>query len=61
MYLFIGAKEFAGEALKMTSEFANQASEYLQEKIPVAIEGIDNYYIIWSSFFLSFSWKRICC
>jgi len=39
-YLHIGAKEFAAEALKITSEYATQTSEMLQEKVPVAIEGI---------------------
>lgn len=37
--LFVGAKEFANEAWKMSSEFANHAGEYLQEKVPVALEG----------------------
>jgi hypothetical protein len=36
----VGAKEFASEALKVTSEYATQAGEILQEKVPVAIEGM---------------------
>ena len=36
----VGAKEFAAEALKTTSEYATQAGEMLQEKVPVAIEGM---------------------
>jgi len=40
MMVFIGAKEFAAETLKITSEYASQAGEILQEKVPVAIEGI---------------------
>ena len=38
--LFVGAKEFASEALKATSEYASQAGEILQAKVPEAIEGI---------------------
>jgi hypothetical protein len=38
--LFIGAKEFASEALKATSEYAAQAGEMLQEKVPEALEGL---------------------
>lgn len=34
-----GAKEFAAEALKATSEYAAHAGEVLQEKVPVVIEG----------------------
>jgi hypothetical protein len=36
----IGAKEFASEAFKATSEYASQAGEMLQEKVPEAIEGL---------------------
>ncbi len=38
--LFIGANEFASEALRATSEYASQAGEILQEKVPEAFEGI---------------------
>jgi hypothetical protein len=37
---FLGAKEFASEAVKATSEYATQASEMLQEKVPEAFEGL---------------------
>jgi hypothetical protein len=37
--LCLGAKEFASEALKATSEYA-QAGDILQEKVPEAIEGM---------------------
>jgi hypothetical protein len=57
---YIGAKEFASEAMKATSEYANQASEMLQEKVPVALEGqsknsrADRSHSIFE--FCSFSW-----
>ena len=35
----LGAKEFASEAIKATSEYAAHASEVLQEKVPEALEG----------------------
>ena len=35
-----GAKEFTAEAMKATSEYANKASEMLQEKVPEVIEGM---------------------
>ena len=38
--LCLGAKEFASEALKATSEYAAQAGDLLQEKVPEAIEGM---------------------
>ncbi len=37
---FLGAKEFASEAMKATSEYATQAGEMLQEKVPEAFEGL---------------------
>jgi hypothetical protein len=57
---FLGAKEFAAEAFKATSEYATQAGEMLQEKVPEALEGLKielkekN-----SSSFFCCSWKRI--
>ena len=36
----LGAKEFASEALKATSEYAAHAGDLLQEKVPEAIEGM---------------------
>lgn len=37
--LSIGAKEFAAEAVKMSTEFATHAGEVLQEKVPVVLDG----------------------
>ena len=34
----LGAKEFAAEAVKATSEYATQAGEYVQEKVPEVLE-----------------------
>jgi hypothetical protein len=37
---FLGAKEFASEAAKATGEYATQAGEMLQEKVPEVLEGL---------------------
>ncbi len=60
-YWILGAKEFANEAMKATSEYATQAGELLQEKVPEAFEGwfIEFQHKIKIIIFYS-SWKKIC-